>query len=215
MLNGWKEFVMNRAVRASFLAAGLAFAFAAAIPAQTVAPLRIAFVRPDYVLSQYQPYIDAVKVVQDFEKAENDKIGRAVAQLQSAYDEAQKQAPLMTEDKRNQKVQELEKQRTDIQQAQDDLMNQDTGTLYKKHEEVMKPIFDRLNGVLERVGQNEKYDFIFNVTADTQSILYADKKYDISDHVYQELLKEPTTNNPAKPTTTPGTKPPVLLPPLK
>lgn len=208
---------MNRALKTTSLTAGLILAFTVIFAAPSLAQLKVAFVRPDYILSQYEPYRNAMQQVQAFEKTETDKIQKMVADLQKKYEDAQKQAPLMTEEKRNEKAAELEKQRADIEKAQDGLLNRDTGRLYKKHEELMQPIFNRLNRVLDRVGQNEKYDFIFNVTADTQSILYADKKYDISEYISQELKKEPSATD-SSPTTTPTTpnatnKPPV--PPKK
>ena len=198
---------MNRALKTASLTAGLILALIVISAAPSLAQLKVAFVRPDYILSQYEPYRDAMKQVQAFEKTETDKLNKMVADLQKKYEDAQKQAPLMTEDKKTEKVAELEKQRADIEKAQDDLLNRESGRLFKKHEELVQPIFDRLNRVLERVGQNEKYDFIFNVTSDTQNILYADKKYDISDQVSELLKKEPATSE--TPSTTTPAKPAV------
>ena len=208
---------MNRALKTASLTAGLILALIVISAAPSLAQLKVAFVRPDYILSQYEPYRDAMKQVQAYEKTETDKLQKMVADLQKKYEDAQKQAPLMTEEKRNEKVAELEKQRSDIEKAQDDLLNRESGRLFKKHAELVQPIFDRLNRVLERFGQNEKYDFIFNVTADTQNILYADKKYDISERVAEDLKKEPSAADSSA-TTTPATtnapkKPPV--PPKK
>lgn len=196
---------MTRALKTASLTAGLTLALAIISTAPSLAQLKIAFVRPEYILSQYEPYREAMKQVQAYEKTETDKLNKMVADLQKKYEDAQKQAPLMTEEKRNEKVAELEKQRADIEKAQDDLLNRESGRLFKKHEELVQPIFDRLNRVLERLGQSEKYDFIFNVTTDTQNILYADKKFDISDQVAELLKKEPVTSGapsattPAKP----------------
>ena len=198
---------MNRVLKTASLTAGLILALIVISAAPSLAQLKVAFVRPDYILSQYEPYRDAMKQVQAFEKTETEKLQKMVADLQKKYEDAQKQAPLMTEEKRNEKVAELEKQRADIEKAQDDLLNRESGRLFKKHEELVQPIFDRLNRVLERFGQNEKYDFIFNVTSDTQNILYADKKYDISDQVSELLKKEPVTSE--APSTTAPAKPAV------
>jgi Skp family chaperone for outer membrane proteins len=184
---------MTRALKTASLTAGLTLALAIISTAPSLAQLKIAFVRPEYILSQYEPYREAMKQVQTYEKTETDKLNKMVADLQKKYEDAQKQAPLMTEEKRNEKVAELEKQRADIEKAQDDLLNRESGRLFKKHEELVQPIFDRLNRVLERLGQSEKYDFIFNVTTDTQNILYADKKFDISEQVAELLKKEPVT----------------------
>jgi outer membrane protein len=196
---------MNRIGRILSIAVALVALQAALSPAPASAQMKLAFVRPEYVLSQYEPYIAAMKQVQDYEKSETDKLQKRfsdfqgkVDSAQKRFEEVQKQAALMTEEKRNEKAQEFERERTklaqeqeDLEKARDDLLNRENGRLYRKHQELMQPIFDRLNKVLERVGQEEKYDYIFNVTADTQNILYADKKYDISDKIAEVLKKEP------------------------
>jgi len=194
---------MNRTMKTASFIAGLILVQAVISAAPALAQLKVAFVRPEYILSQYEPYREAMKQVKAFEKTETEKLQNMASDLQKKYEDAQKQAPLMTEEKRNAKVAELEKQRDDLEKAQEDLLNRDSGRLFKKHEELVQPIFDRLNRVLERVGQNEKYDFIFNVTSDTQNILYADKKFDISDRVAEDLKKEPVTSE-TPPATTPA-----------
>jgi len=196
---------MNRIGRILSVAVALVALQAIVSSAPAFAQMKLAFVRPEYILSQYEPYVTSMKQVQAYEKAETDKLQKSFADFQGKVDAAQKkfedvqkQAALMTEEKRNEKAQEfererasLEKEQNDLEKARDDLLNRESGRLYRKHQELMQPIFDRLNKVLERVGQTEKYDFIFNVTADTQNILYADKKFDISDMVAEELKKEP------------------------
>jgi outer membrane protein len=196
---------MNRVGRTLSFAIALVAFQAVVLSAPALAQMKLAFVRPEYILSQYEPYVTSMKQVQDYEKSETDKLQKRFADFQGKVDAAQKkfedvqkQAALMTEEKRNEKAQEfererasLEKEQGDLEKARDDLLNRENGRLYRKHQELMQPIFDRLNKVLERVGQTEKYDFIFNVTADTQNILYADKKFDISDLVAEALKKEP------------------------
>lgn len=225
-----KENGMNRIGRILFPAVTFVALFAAVSAAPASAQMKLAFVRPEYVLSQYEPYVTAMKQVQEFEKTETDKLSKRfsdfqgkVDSAQKRFEEVQKQAALMTEEKRNEKAQEfererasLEKEQNELEKARDDLLNRESGRLFKKHQELMQPIFDRLYKVLERVGQEEKYDYIFNVTADTQNILYADKKYDISDKIAEILKKEPIeapaaaapatgTGTPAK-TATPKTQ---------
>ncbi len=196
---------MNRIGRILSLAVAFVAIQAVVSSAPALAQTKLAFVRPEYILSKYEPYIASMKQVQEYEKSETDKLSKRFADFQNKvdaakkkYEDVQKQAALMTEEKRNEKAQEFENERTaleneqaDLEKARDDLLNRESGRLYRKHQELMQPIFDRLNKVLERVGQTEKYDFIFNVTADTQNILYADKKFDVSDMVAEELKKEP------------------------
>lgn len=182
---------MNRAVKTTLLVAGVSVIQILIFALPAFAQLKIGYVRPDYVLGQYQPYRDALKQVEDYEQVETEKLKNMADEFQRKLTDAQKQAPLMKEDQIAQKRDELEKEQAKIQRIQENLFDRQEGLLVKKHAELVQPIFDRFNKVLERVGQSEKYDFILNAESETQVILYADKKYDVSDQIYNELSKEP------------------------
>ncbi len=182
---------MNRAVKTAALVMGILAVQAVLAVIPVLAQQKFAIVRPDYVLSQYEPYQNAIKQYETFEKSEGDKLQKMADALQKKYEEAQKQAPLMKEEQIQQKSQELERERAQIQKAQEDLLDRQSGRLVKKQEELIQPIFDRFNRVLDRIGQQEGYDFVFNADSESQTILYADKKHDISDKVLETLKKEP------------------------
>jgi outer membrane protein len=182
---------MNRAVKIGLITAGILAVQTVLLAFPALAQLKIGFVRPDYILNQYDPYREALKQVDDYEKAETDKLQNMIDEFQKKVEAAQKQAPLMKEDQIAAKRDELEKEQANIQKRREDVMKRQDGLIVKKHAELVQPVFDLFNKVLERIGQNEKYDYIFNAESDTQVILYADKKYDISDQVTTELKKEP------------------------
>ena len=97
---------MNRRGGFRLALIGLGFLSASFLPCSVSAQvsLKIAFVRPEFILSQYEPYRDAMKQVQMYEKTETDKLQAMVTDFQKKYEDAQKQAPLMTEEKRNDKL---------------------------------------------------------------------------------------------------------------
>ena len=189
---------MNRAVKAILLATGILVAQTLLFALPAMAQLKIGYVRPDFVLGQYAPYREALKQVDDYEKAETEKLKKMADDFQVKLTTAQKQAQLMKEDQITAKREELEKEQASIQKRQEDVFNRQDGLLVKKHAELVQPIFALFNTVLERIGQDGKYDFIFNAENDTQLLLYADKKYDISEQVSTELNKEPAAESPAK-----------------
>lgn len=214
---------MNRAVKIGLLAAGILAAQTVLYAFPALAQLKLGYVRPDFILSQYEPYREALKQVDDYEKAETDKLKTLADEFQKKVEAAQKQAPLMKEDQIAAKRDELEKEQASIQKRQEDVLNRQDGLIVKKHAELVQPIFDRFNKVLERIGQEDKYDYIFNAESDTQVILYADKKYDISDQISAELKKEPIPETAAKSSKTtdqaapktPATKSPAQKAPVK
>ena len=175
-----------------------------------LAQLKFAYIRPDYILSKYEPFQDAMKQLDAYEKSETAKLQQRADAFQKKVEAAQKGFALMKEDQQKITSDNLEKERTDLEKSSEDLYNRDTGLMAKKHAELAQPIFDRLNRVLDRVGKEEKYDFIFD--AGKGSLLFADQKFDISDHIFDELKKEPVTSpsttkkepaTPKKPSNTP------------
>ncbi len=182
---------MNRAVKTTLLVAGVMVAQTLLFALPALAQLKIGYVRHDYVLSQYAPYREALKQVDDYEKSETEKLKKMAEDFQKKVEAAQKQAQLMKEEQITAKREELEKEQASIQKRQEDVFNRQDGLLVKKHAELVQPIFNQFNTVLEKIGQTDKYDFILNAESDTQVILYADKKYDISDQVSTELNKTP------------------------
>ena len=175
-----------------------------------LAQLKFGYVRPDYILSKYEPFQDAMKQLDTYEKTETAKLQQRADAFQKKVEAAQKGFALMKEDQQKITSDNLEKERNDLEKSSEDLYNRDTGLMAKKHAELAQPIFDRLNRVLDRVGKEEKYDFIFD--AGKGSLLFADQKFDISDHIFDELKKEPVTSPsntkkepaiPKKPSSTP------------
>jgi len=188
---------MYHRLKTLFIAAGAVASLTLLAAEPCLAQFKIGYIRPDFILGQYEPFQNAMKTLDTYEKTETTKLQQRADAFQQKVETAQKGAALMKEDQLKQTSQALEKERNDLEKASDDLYNRDTGLLSKKHAELTQPIFDRLNKVIDRVGKDEKYDMIFD--AGKGSLLFADQKYDISDHVFDELKKEPiTTTGDAK-----------------
>jgi len=58
--------------------------------------------------------------------------------------------------------------------------------LFKKRQELIKPIQDKIYNTLEEIATSKNYAFIFD-KANGASIMYANPKFDISDEVLDEL----------------------------
>ena len=64
---------------------------------------------------------------------------------------------------------------------------------FKKQEEFMEPVLEKINTVIKKIGDEEKFDFIFDTAAG--NILYASENQpDLTDQVLKELEKGVTAN---------------------
>ena len=148
--------------------------------------LKIGYIRPKYVFDNYEPYKEAQNKIQEFQKAELDKIQKESDNLQMKIEDARKTALLMSEEMKAQKQQELARQNDALERAYDELTRQG-GLLDIKNEELLEPIINDINEVLKRIGESESYDYILD--AEMGGVLFANEKYDISEYVLGEIKK--------------------------
>ncbi len=74
-----------------------------------------------------------------------------------------------------------------IQQFQNDKWGQN-GEFFRKQEEIMKPVYEKINAAIKKVGEEERFDYIFDIVAG--NIVYASPdQEDLTDLVVEELEK--------------------------
>ena len=65
--------------------------------------------------------------------------------------------------------------------------------------EFSKPIIEKINTLIAKIGEDEGYDFIFD--AASGSLVHALPKYDITNQILEELNKKSGTTSTTKPKT--------------
>ena len=153
------------------------------------AELKIGYIRSNYIFKNYEPYDEAQKQLQTLHEEQVGLLEKMRTDYEADVREAQQNQMLMTDESRNMKVEALQKQELEIQERYQEILG-DNGMIIKKQEELMQPIFDRINEAVGRIFETEGYDFIFDVnTAAGSPILYASDKHDLSDQALDELNK--------------------------
>ena len=177
---------MGFRTRAVLTVCSLVLLTGASAPSFAQQSLKIGYIRPQYIFSQYEPYQAAQKQMDEFQKAEMAKLDKDQKTYQDNVNTFQQQSLVMSEDMQQQRQQELLKQRDALEQAYDELTRVD-GTLDKKQQELMGPIIESINEVITNIGDADKFDVILDATAG--GVVYANEKFDISDQVVAELKK--------------------------
>ena len=159
------------------------------------AQMKFGYIRSEYIFKNYEPYTEAQKQLEEYQKQEFDKLSKLEQDLNAKIEDAQSKELLMTPEMKKQKMEELTKQREDLEQRYEALMNPDTGLMVKKQTELLQPIIERINEVLMNLAKNDEYDFIFDATSGPQgnTILFANEQYDISDLILEELKSDTST----------------------
>lgn len=171
---------------------GLLLVVGLLVSAQVQAELKLGYVDSQKILSEYQAAIEAQ---QKLEKESNEwgqelqKMNEKFRELQEQLDQ---QSLLLSEAKKKEKAQELQNLALEIQQYQNEKWG-DSGEFFRRREALLKPVFDSINEVIHKLGEDEGYDYIFDTVSG--NILHAKQKYDITERVLAELEKAtPKTN---------------------
>ena len=156
---------------------------------------KYACVNTDYVMRNIPDYATAQKrldkYVADWQKEISDKI----AEMESMRANFEQESYLLPDNLKKRRQEELKEKEQEIRSLQQQRFGAG-GDLDKKRAELLKPVQDRVYSTIERIAHEKNYAFVFDKAA-SATVLYANKKYDISDDVL-ELLGFKTGATPEK-----------------
>ncbi|MBN2356939.1 OmpH family outer membrane protein [candidate division KSB1 bacterium] len=159
---------------------------------------KMAYINSQKIIATYKEAQDAQERLNKISEAWEEE-GRAMQrQFQELGEQLESQSLLLSDERRREKQAELQNLYMRIQQFQNEKWGQN-GELYKKQEEVMQPIFDKINAAIKKVAEEENYDYVFDTV--NGNIVYASpKQTDLTDLVLQELEKGlPAKTSPTSP----------------
>ncbi len=145
----------------------------------------------DYVLRSIPDYATAQKrldkYVVDWQKEITDKI----AEMESMRANFEQESYLLPDNLKKRRQEEIKEKEQEIRALQQQRFGAG-GDLDKKRAELLKPVQDRVYATIERIAHEKNYAFVFDKSA-SATVLFANKKYDISDDVLEMLGFKPGT----------------------
>ncbi|MFH0734760.1 MAG: OmpH family outer membrane protein [bacterium] len=149
------------------------------------AQLKVGYVDSDTILKMMPDAKDAQTKI-DAQIAEwQDEIKKLDLQLKEKKDDYEKRKLIMSEQTRTdieKEITALEKQIADYKQKKFGV----DGELFKKQEELMKPVQNRVFSAIQEVAKEKDLDFVFDRSGDIV-FLYAKPEYDITSIVLEKL----------------------------
>ncbi|MEW5746032.1 MAG: OmpH family outer membrane protein [Nitrospirota bacterium] len=139
------------------------------------AEVKIGYVDIDKAANDSEEGKKAVSTLKDYmasRQASINEKGKAIEKMKS---DIEKQGAVMSTEARKSKIEEIERAERDFQRMLTDV-NQE---LEKKRRELTESVYKEIMGVIEKIGQEEKYSVIMP----SQSLLFAEKSLDITDLV--------------------------------
>ena len=159
---------------------------------------KYACVNTDYVLKSIPDYANAQKRLDKYVADWQQELQRKSGELTEMKSEYDQESYLLPENLKKRRQEEIKEKETEIKQLQQQRFGPD-GDLDKKRAELLKPVQDRIFAAIERIAHEKNYAFVFD-RAGNANILFANKKFDISDDVLEALGYKPGAATETPPT---------------
>lgn len=157
---------------------------AAAMPAFAQ---KIGYINSQQILATYKEAQDAQEQLDKINRQWEAEAREMQSQFQELGQQLESQALLLSEQRQKEKQAELQALYQKIQQFQNEKWGQN-GEFFRKQEEIMKPVYDKINAAIKKIGEEERFDYIFDVVAG--NIVYASpSQQDLTQLVIDELEK--------------------------
>ncbi len=146
---------------------------------------RYAVIDSKYILEKVPEYSAAQKKLDEFSglwQQELDQKQAAVDKMFKDYDAEQVMLPDNLKKKREDELYNKEKELRDLQRKRFGF----EGDLFKKRQELIKPIQDKVYNAVQKLAVDKQYDFILD-KSEGITVIFADPKLDKSEEVLKNL----------------------------
>ncbi len=169
---------MKKSLLALFMLLGLGFAANAQQTHYCVIDSR-------YILEKMDDYSEAQKKLDNFSKGWQEEVDLKMAEVDKMYKGYQAERPMLSDEMRKKREDEIvskEKTAKDLQKQHFGY----EGDLFKKRQELVKPIQDKVFNAVQKMASQKAYDLVLD-KAGGVTLFYADPKLDRSDDVLKIL----------------------------
>lgn len=142
---------------------------------------KFGYVDTDYILSQIPEYKAAQSELDKTSVQWQKEIDAKYAEVDKLYKAYQADAILLTDDMKKKRENEIINKEKEVKELQKQRFGVD-GELFKKRQELVKPIQDKVYNAIKVVAEKSALGFIMDKSGQV-SLLYANSKYDKSDDV--------------------------------
>ena len=146
---------------------------------------KYAYINSEYILSKMSEYKEAQAELDRVAVMWQKEIEAKFAAIDSMYKKYQVESITLPEQIKQSREEAIIAQEKAAKELQKKRFGQD-GDLFKKREELVKPIQDRVINAVNDYAKEKGYAFVFDTAGDL-TIIYADPKWDINEQVLQKM----------------------------
>jgi outer membrane protein len=146
---------------------------------------RIVIVDTKYILDKMPEYKDAQKVLDQTSMQWQKEIDDKQAVLDRMYKDYEAEQVMLSDDLKKKRETELFNKEKEVRDLQRKRFGYE-GDLFKKRQELVKPIQDKVYNAIQKIAVNRMYDIILD-KSEGITVIFADPKLDKSEDVLKEL----------------------------
>ncbi len=147
---------------------------------------RFAYVDTKYVLEKLPDYKSAQQKLDAQAETWQKEIDGKNDQLKKMYTKYQAEEFLLSDDLKQQREDDIVKAENELKDLQKQRFGFN-GDLFKKRQELVQPVQDKVFDAVQKVAQLRQYDFVFDKASGGATMLYTNPQYDISEEVLKKL----------------------------
>ena len=146
---------------------------------------KYAYVDTQYILDNIPEFQDAQDELDEYSKKWQKEIEDNYGKVSEMYQKYQAEAVLLPEDIKRKREEEIIDKEKEVKELQQQYFGKE-GDLFKKRQELIQPIQEKVYNAIETIASTSNYSFVFD-KAGGMTLLYGNPKYDISDDALDEV----------------------------
>jgi outer membrane protein len=146
---------------------------------------RYAVIDSKYILGKIPEYKDAQQKLDQFSQQWQQEIDKKSAALDKMYKDYDAEQVMLSDELKKKREDELFNNDKELKDLQRKRFGYE-GDIFKKRQELIKPIQDRVYNAVQKLAAAKLYDFILD-KSEGITVIFADPKLDKSDDVLKEL----------------------------
>lgn len=154
----------------------------------TLSAQKVACVDINLILESLDDYKRAQDELDKIAARWRQEIEQEFDKVKGMYNKYQAEQVLMSEDMRKQREEEILTKEKDIREMQKAKFGPE-GELFKKRQDLVRPIQDRVYAVIEAYANERGYDFIFDKSS-SSGIIFANPQFDKTEDLMQRLKRK-------------------------
>lgn len=149
------------------------------------AQTKVGHINSEYIMQQLPEATDAQRSLDQLVAQWESELQKMQADWKKKFDEYDKKKLILTDQNRAEIERELRQADQAIVEFRTKKFGQ-SGELFQKQNEVMKPIQNKMFKVLEEVAKEDGYDYVFDKSGEIL-LLYSNEKHDLTRKVLQRM----------------------------